>query len=198
MVWGRGFGSLVAVGILSDLTDFNTEPMQLTDSSDYPFEFNSRIETMPDAKVEMGVVFVPKKLAIRLKLAKHTRLRIEGEISGEPFEAALNPMKGRWFMMVSKRLRKRCGVEIGARVSIRFNVADQNRVDVPRELQFAIEANPEALRAWEELSPGKRRSLSHRVATAKKVETVENRVEEVLYFLTNDSSSPVNKMRRKR
>jgi uncharacterized protein YdeI (YjbR/CyaY-like superfamily) len=62
-------------------------------------------------------------------------------------------------------------------------VADQHAVTVPDELAAALRHERAAARAWEALTPGKRRGFAHRVAAAKATETRRRRVDEVLAAL---------------
>ncbi|WP_372897611.1 tRNA-binding protein, partial [Stieleria sp.] len=57
---------------------------------------------------------------------------------------------------------------------------DPEAVVVPTELQFALEANEAAMSVWESWTAGKRRAQCLRVSTAKRAETRERRVDEVI------------------
>jgi uncharacterized protein YdeI (YjbR/CyaY-like superfamily) len=57
------------------------------------------------------------------------------------------------------------------------------RWDVPDVLQRALEGDARALAGWNALSPGKRRGLAHRVASARTVPTRLRRLDEVLVAL---------------
>ncbi|MBB3208610.1 export-related chaperone CsaA [Rhodopirellula rubra] len=143
--------------------------------SDYPFHFN--------AEIEENLVRVPPQIIAKIDFTKSKRLRIEGEVNGIRIECALMPIKGKWYFMVSKKLQKLCGASPGDTVSVSFDIADQDFVDVPKELQFALEANEAAMDAWQQWTTGKRRSVVHRIATAKMAETRERRVDEVIGML---------------
>ncbi|MFK8110650.1 MAG: YdeI/OmpD-associated family protein [Rubripirellula sp.] len=148
--------------------------------SDYPYSFDAKIVRYGFGKVTFSVVYVPKEISSQLDFSKSKRLRIDGEIEGIRIEAALMPTKGKWHLMVSKKLQKLCGVSLGDRVSVSFEVASQDAVTVPRELQFALEANEAAREVWDGLTAGKRRGFCCRVDSAKMIETRERRVEAVL------------------
>ena len=75
---------------------------------------------------------------------------------------------------------KKCGLEMGGDVLVSFRIADQNAVDVPSELQRALAANANAKQAWDKLTTGRKRGYAYRVASAKRMETRENRVDEVI------------------
>ncbi|QDT10802.1 YdeI/OmpD-associated family protein [Planctomycetes bacterium K23_9] len=148
--------------------------------SDYPYNFDAKIVKYGFGKVQFSIVYVPKEILSQLDFAESKRLRIDGEIEGIRIEAALMPRKGKWFLMVSKKLQRLCGVSLGDRVFISFDIADKDAITVPMELQYALEANDAAREVWDSLTAGKRRSFCYRVDSAKMVETRERRVEEVI------------------
>ena len=148
--------------------------------SDYPYSFDAKIVTYEFGKMKSSVVYVPETITSRLTFGKSKRLRIDGEIAGIRIEAALLPTRGKWLLMVSTKLQKLIGVTVGDTVPIAFEVADQDAITVPTELQYALEANDAAREVWDSWTAGKRRSFCYRVGNAKMVETRERRVEEVI------------------
>jgi hypothetical protein len=151
--------------------------------SDYRYNFEAKIVKYDFGNVFFSIVYVPKKITSQLDFRRSKRLRIDGEIQGIRIEAALMPTKGKWYMMVSKKLQKQCGVSIGDSVSVSFDIANQDAITVPTELQFALEANDAAREVWERWTSGKRRGFCYRIASAKLPETRERRVEEVINLL---------------
>lgn len=140
--------------------------------SDYLYNF--------DVKITQTLVYLPKHIAAQLDFAKSKRMRMDGEINGIRIECGLMPDKGKWCFMVSKKLQKQCGITPGDTANVRFDIADSEAVDVPKPLQFALEANDAAMSMWEKWTAGKRRAQCLRVSSAKKVETQERRAEEVI------------------
>jgi len=110
-------------------------------------------------------------------------LRIDGEINGFRFANALHPSGGKWYVLVPKRTQKECRIKLGSDVFIQFNIGDQDAVDVPPELTHTLNVNQRASAIWSELTPGKRRGFAYRINSAKRKETRENRVEEVVQSL---------------
>lgn len=155
---------------------------------EYPYNFEAKIVKYDFGTMFYSVVYVPSRITSQLKFPKSKRLRIDGEIQGIRIEAALMPTKGRWYVMVSKKLQKLCGVVTGDRVSVSFRIANQEAITVPLELQFALQANEAALKVWESWTAGKRRGYCHRVATAKMSETKERRIFELMDLLIEQSS----------
>ncbi|MEM9364787.1 MAG: YdeI/OmpD-associated family protein [Planctomycetota bacterium] len=150
----------------------------------YSHSFSAQIEKYDFGKMCYTVVYVPEETTTKLDFSKSKRLRVEGVIGQEPFAGALMPVRGRWYIMVGRRMLTKLGVQLGDSVQIHFDVVSPDTVDVPRELEYALEANAVAKAAWDALTPGKQRGLAHRVASAKRIETIENRIDEILLELT--------------
>ncbi|MEO0620165.1 MAG: YdeI/OmpD-associated family protein [Pseudomonadota bacterium] len=117
------------------------------------------------------VVYVPDDVAGVLPLSEFPRLRIEGEINDQPFEAALNPAGGVWYLMVPKGVREATGLGLGDIADVRFRVGDQDHVDVPVELRDALAGDARACAAWDVLTPGKKRGWAHLAGKPKRQET---------------------------
>ncbi|TWT52360.1 tRNA-binding protein [Allorhodopirellula solitaria] len=143
--------------------------------SEYPHHFT--------AKIDENLVYVPSQIIGRLDFSNSKRLRIEGEVNGIRIECALMPTKGKWYFMVSKKLQKLCGVSPGDSVNVSFDVADPDHVELPAELQSELDANDAAMAAWQTWTAGKRRSVVHGIAVAKKPETRQRRVDEIIGML---------------
>ena len=142
--------------------------------------FEAQIRERSRGRSRYSVVFLEPSLHALLPLDRHPRLRFEGSVEGIPISAAWQPSRGRWYALLSKRFLREAELEVGETVGVEFRVVPQDQVDVPRELEFALGLNRRARAAWDALTPGKRRGFAHRVASAKREETRERRVEEVI------------------
>ena len=151
----------------------------------FTYGFTAKVIEQKDSagKYTFTIVKVPAKAQKELPLDQYPRLRIRGEVNGHPFEGALQPSGGRWSLMLSKQRMKEFGVSVGDRVTIGFEIADQDAVDVPLELQQALEEDSESAKIWDNLTPGKRRGFAYRVSSAKQPATRSRRVAEVLEAL---------------
>lgn len=150
----------------------------------YPHSFGGRVVLHDLGSYTYTVIFLPPELHSDLPLNEHPRLRVEGEVGEQPFEGAWQPVRGRWYVMLSRQLLRDAGLAVGDEVEVRFAVVDQNAVEVLPALRLALEADERAASAWEGLSVGKRRALAHRVLSAKTAATRGRRVAEVLETLT--------------
>lgn len=152
---------------------------------EYPFEIFTKIKKHASGRINYTVAYVPKELQRQLPLKEHPRLRIDGEICGIRFNGALHPSKGKWYVLLPKRMLKKCGMKLGDDVLVMFRIADQDAVDMPTELERALAANKLAEENWEKLTTGRRRGYAYRVASAKRLETRETRVAEVIDWVVN-------------
>jgi hypothetical protein len=155
--------------------------------TEHPYNFNAKIVKYDFGTMFYSIVYVPKNIVSQLEFGKSKRLRIDGEINGIRIDGALMPAKGKWYLMVSKKLQRLCGLSIGDLASVSFDIADQESVTVPMELQFALEVNETAMAVWKKWTAGKRRGYCYRVASAKLPKTRERRVEELISVLLESS-----------
>lgn len=150
----------------------------------YPYSFEAEIEKFgvgKKRKIWYNVLFLPDKLKAELPFAEHPRLRVEGEIADVPIANAFIPAgDGRNYVIVAPGVLEDGEVTLGDRVEMRFRIADQDHVDVPPELTAALESDSEAKRAWEALTPGKKRMVAQHVLSAKTDSTRNRRIEEAV------------------
>jgi len=150
---------------------------------DYEFDAPIAEHDVGSDRYRYTVVYVPGEILAELPMAEYPRLRIAGEVNDHPFEASITPAKGVWYVLFSKRVLKAIGAEVGDNVSIRFRVADQDAVDVPAALGEALGDDTRMRTLWDAQTPGKRRALAYRVASAKTEATQSKRVVEVFDIL---------------
>ena len=146
----------------------------------FTHSFEATIVKPEKSQYHIAFIYLPKELESELPFDKYPKLRIEAEIGEYPLDCALQPHDGKRYMMLSKRVLKESGLSVGDEVEVRFRIADQDAVNVPEELQAALDADLKALEKWNALTPGKRRGFAFRVASAKRADTKRRRVEEIL------------------
>lgn len=98
-------------------------------------------------------------------------------IGGTTARLRVARMGGQNCIGLSKEARARLGVDIGeqVRVTIAPDTAERT-VEVPPELAAALDAEPGARKAFDELSYTRRKELARGVAEAKRPQTKERRV----------------------
>ncbi len=73
----------------------------------------------------------------------------------------------------------------GDSLVVQFCVDASDKVDIPVELERALWANAVASKTWNLLTPGKKRGYCYRISSAKRSETRQKRVEELIDLLTS-------------
>jgi bifunctional DNA-binding transcriptional regulator/antitoxin component of YhaV-PrlF toxin-antitoxin module len=102
-------------------------------------------------------------------------------VNGTPVDLRLARMGGENLIGFRKELRRQLGIEIGDAIHAVIERDDAPRaIAIPDELQQALDANPEAKAAFEQLAPTHRKEHARSVAEAKRPETRAKRVEAVL------------------
>ncbi|MEO1540576.1 MAG: YdeI/OmpD-associated family protein [Pseudomonadota bacterium] len=151
----------------------------------YPYGFEAVVEyhDVGSDTYAYTVIFVPDELAAALPLAQFPRLRVTGEVMDHPIEASLTPVRGRWYVLLSQKLLKAIDCVVGDTVECRFEIADQDAVDIPPALTAALAEDEHMSDLWDAATPGKKRALAHRVASAKAEKTQAARVELVFDIL---------------
>ncbi|MEM1378586.1 MAG: YdeI/OmpD-associated family protein [Pseudomonadota bacterium] len=155
---------------------------------DYPHMFNAPLEAMYGESGYIGLV-VPEEYKPRLPFDQMPRIRVKGEMNGVYVEGAFVPLAGKHYIMVSKRLRKLIGAELGDVVNFCFEIADQNEVRTPPELAEVLAEDPEMAERWDTWPKGKRRSLFYKFEKAKTPETKQRYVEQVMEDLLNTKAT---------
>lgn len=146
-----------------------------------PFQFDAIVSVLDFGRMSYSVLYAPPEIVRELSLADNPRLRIDGFVADQRFKGAFQPAgENQYYLILSKRFLKSAGLSPGDTATALFTIADPDAVDVPLELQHALQANPDAAAKWDALTPGKRRGLAYRVASAKREKTKSRRVEEVL------------------
>ncbi len=157
-------------------------------TSYYKYEFNGRIQKHSVGINKRGelyytVIFLPDELVSILPVKQYPRLRVEGEMHNLPFQGALQPSKGRYYLLLSQRFLKENELSLGDDIEVRFNIGDQDYVEMPTELEQALRQHSEAKALWDSFTPGKKRGFATTVASAKRVETRQARAQKMIQYI---------------
>jgi hypothetical protein len=163
----------------------------------YSFWFEAVVDTLVHDRYHYSVIYLPAEIAAQLPLDVHPRLRVEGEINDYPFSGAFIPSSHGHHLILGSARRKAMGLKIGMPVELRFNIANQDGVDVPEELLGALFADKAAQQAWDALTPGKQRGLAYFIGSAKTEATREKRALAIALGLTGQPGGklPMQKSR---
>jgi hypothetical protein len=132
------------------------------------FQFRTVLSDIEANLIKTGILL---PAAIIRDLPKG-RVRVEGTMNGAPFAlAVLNMKDGSRFFSVSASLRRAARMKVGDRVDVRFKIVDPDKLDVPEELEAVLAQDDQAMKAWEKLTTGFRRSLIHYITSVKNVDS---------------------------
>jgi hypothetical protein len=110
---------------------------------------------------------------------------VEGTINGQLFQATLEPdgQKSHW-LKVNEKLREAAGAEVGDVVLLEIMPVEKEPEPViPKDLQKALAAAPQARVAWSDITPVARRDWIHWITSAKRPETRARRVKNACEML---------------
>lgn len=143
--------------------------------------FEGRIVHLPGA-LSYAVVFLPERLVDELPFATQPRLRLRGKFGGVPFAAVWKPSGERWYFMVSQRLLRLSGYALGELALVSFQLESPDTVHTPEILTEALQ-KAGLTKHWNVLPPGLRRSYAYGIASARRTDTVQRRLTEVLEWV---------------
>jgi hypothetical protein len=150
------------------------------------------LELQPEGSSAYAVV--PEDVGERLGVRGRTS--VVGTLNGHPFRNQVMPYTfdggaRRLLMPVSNAVRKAAGgLRPGDVVTFELERDEQSRsaeIDVPPELQAALDADPALRAAWHALAPSHRRDHAEAIATAKRPATRERRLAHAIDLLRGAS-----------
>lgn len=135
------------------------------------------------AAPESGWHYIPVKWKVGEKFPKNggTR-RVICTINGvEAFPCALMPYDGEFTIVVNKERRKKLGLAAGDKISVEI-AADESEhgMPMPDELLEVLNQDPEGEKAFQALTPGKRRSMMFFIG---KIKDIDKRIHTALIFV---------------
>ena len=127
------------------------------------------------------MIILPDWYVKELPFAQYPKLRIIGELGEFPIRGAWNPVAdGRKYFILSSKFLKSANLSVGDLAEMRFNIDDQDYVDVPIELKTHLKIDAELQEIWEKLTSGKQRFYSYQISSAKQAKTREKRLEKLV------------------
>jgi hypothetical protein len=102
-------------------------------------------------------------------------------VNGYEYRSTVAPMGGKYLLPFSADRRKESGIAGGDAIEVEVTLDTAPRtVEVPDDLQSALDASPAAAAAWEKLSYTYRKEHARSVVDAKKAETRARRIAAVV------------------
>ena len=119
------------------------------------------------------------------------RVPVRGTINGFPFRSSLMPMGGCHMMVVNRTMRAGAGVKAGDTVSVVMERDDSPRtVDPPAVLKKEMAKSKAARESWEERSFTHKKEMARWILEAKREETRDRRLQEVVDILKTGKKWP--------
>ena len=121
---------------------------------------------------------VPADVVAALGAGK--RAPVVVNVNGYEYRSTVAPMGGKFLLPFSAQRRKESGIKGGDAIDVEITVDTAPRtVEVPDDLQAALDASPAAAAGWEKLSYSQRKAHVTSVRGAKAAETRARRIAKV-------------------
>jgi Bacteriocin-protection, YdeI or OmpD-Associated/Domain of unknown function (DUF1905) len=102
-------------------------------------------------------------------------------VNGYEYRSTIAPMGGKYLLPFSAERRNESGIQGGDAIDVELTLDTTPRaVEVPDDLQSALEASPTAAAAWDKLSYTHKKEHARSVLDAKKPETRTRRIAAVV------------------
>jgi hypothetical protein len=142
-----------------------------------PIEFEAELQG------EGGGTWVDVPVDLKTTFGKGNLVPIVATFNGTvPYQGILAMMGGAHpMLLVRSDVREELGVQVGDRLQVRIALDTAPReVNLPEDVAELVDANSDAAATWEALSPGNRREYARWIEDAKRPETRQRRVEEMV------------------
>jgi hypothetical protein len=145
--------------------------------------FQAAVSRHPWDDYPYHVITLPEEVVAQLP--KKGRLRADLTVGPVTFNCGLlsEGKEGGLYIMVSKKLLGEMEVKVGEEVAMKLRLVPYDRVDVPEELEAAIDAVPGARALWDAVTPGKKRGHIAALNRAVRPETKLRRAKEIVESL---------------
>ncbi|MGL5810113.1 MAG: YdeI/OmpD-associated family protein [Nocardioides sp.] len=139
-------------------------------------EFYAAIEPLEWGDSTYTIIRVPAEVVEHLSAGQVRR--VEGVIEGVEVNLALTkaPVVDGLFLWAGKSLMRRLGVKPGEPLQVRLRPVETDRVDIPDELATRLDELG-ITEMWQQLSPGRRRSLIYPIEQARTPSSRSKRIE---------------------
>ena len=145
-----------------------------------PVKFKTILAASP---IEAGwhYIAVPLKIGEKFPKNRGSRRVICTINLVESFPAALVLYDGEFTIVVNKERRNRLGILAGDKVTVEI-AADESEygMPMPEELQEVLNQDPDGLTAFQQLTPGKQRSMMYYIG---KIKDIDKRIHAALIFI---------------
>ncbi len=132
----------------------------------------------PAARKGASWSFLVLPAAASAKLPTRAMTTVEGRFGDQDFKATLEPDgEGSHWLKVPRALREAAGLDVGDSVALDIRHSEEQlEPKLPPDLRKALDADPAARAAWDDITLVARRDWILWITTAKKAETRDKRV----------------------
>lgn len=163
----------------------------------FPYNFDAVVDRYDYGSYAYLCVYLPDNVTQSIATPGAPRPRVGATLNGHELEAGLNPSgDGRLYIILGRPLLTRLHLSEGDPVRVALRPIDPAVVHEPTPLALALDDAPDLRTVWDGLSPGTKRGFVHRLTSAKRPETQNKRLAEILGALDSDHPSPYPKRRR--
>ena len=143
------------------------------------YQFAAELERF-DGKGAWYYILYPN--SVEEEFGTKGRLRVLGTMNGFDVDRALIPQgDGTHVFILGGELRKKLGVRLGDRIEMQFHVnPNPDVIDLPEELEVALEMEPELQVVYDRQTPGTKRGISYWINSGKRPETRAKRAAEIM------------------
>ncbi len=137
-----------------------------------------RTTLLQGSKTAVGIV-VPAEVVAALDAGKKPPVKVT--IKGYTYRSTVAVMGGKFMVGVSAEHRAAAGVAGGETHDVQIDLDTEPRtVEVPPDFLKALKAKPAVLRAYEALSPSRKKEAVRQVESAKAAETRARRIAKIV------------------
>lgn len=117
------------------------------------------------------VIWVPEEVCIPFRETKGA-VRVLCSIGEmEEFPCALNPRDDRYIIMASKQMIRKHRLKEGVPFTVSVRKDENNGLELPEEFLEVLREDEYGARLFEDLLPGRKRSLLYYIRSAKSIDT---------------------------
>jgi hypothetical protein len=155
-------------------------------------EFTALLENS-DPGMDAAYVSIP--FDVEKAFGGKGHIKVKATFDGHPYRGILANMgTGCHIILVRKDIRKAIGKTTGDLVSVSIEADTEERiVDIPQPLQKALARNKKALAFFNTLSFTNKKEFAVWVASAKREETKQKRIDETIKKLLEHKKNPFQK-----
>ncbi len=142
-------------------------------------KFKTTIES--HGKTATGFI-VPPEVVESLNAGRRVPVRVT--VGAYTYRSTVAPYRGVFMLPLAAEHREAAGVAAGQEVEVLLQVDTEPRVvEVPPDLQAALDADPAVSAAWDNLSYTHKKEHVRAIETAKSADTKKRRIDKVLGIL---------------